>query len=721
MANLSNINNKFIVASDGKVGIGTTVLNAISGTNPTLTLGGTGISGGLILQKAGTDTARLYENAGNMVHQGMTGIGHHFYVNAATQAMVIDTSGNVGIGNTSPSDFLSWQKQLVVGSGSADAGITIYHGSGGGNQGAIVFADGNTGTDRYGGSISYNGADEMKFFTSTTERMRIDSSGNLGISGAPDLWYTGYIGVNIGYSSAIFSNNSASDTNVTALVQNAYLNSGATAWIYKRSDEANMLQLVNGEYRFYQASSGTAGNSISWNQNMTIDNSGNVGIGTASPGAKLEVVDSNNYAKMGDLQGDSTMSLRMADNFAFPVEVQAYGSELRFNTATTSGAIPSVKMNVLPSGNVGIGETSPSDKLQIGQGHSVLVGDYFQLGSGSASIMGALGWNRDTTSGVIYNTNFGAFQMHNNEGKLCLQGYNASGVNQFQHEFYNNGNVYFVGNVGIGLTNPTVKLHVVDTTTLVGVFASNNSTRAELAIDNTSTNSVRLGLKATPSGAIIDSTNHSGSSGQPLIFQLNASEKMRITSGGVLLVNRTSSLLGVHTIQGDISDGGASVLTVYNQNLSDSSPAINAAKNSATTSSSARFIQFYADGGTIPMGGIVGNGASNVQFAAISDIREKENIKTIESSLNKISKLNPVEFDWKKSGEHINAGFIAQEVEEVFPEYVVENISNEGEEERKGLTGGMTSGIVAHLVKSIQELKADNDSLKARIETLENN
>ena len=43
MANLSNINNKFIVASDGKVGIGTTVLNAISGTNPTLTLGGTGI------------------------------------------------------------------------------------------------------------------------------------------------------------------------------------------------------------------------------------------------------------------------------------------------------------------------------------------------------------------------------------------------------------------------------------------------------------------------------------------------------------------------------------------------------------------------------------------------------------------------------------------------------------------------------------------------------
>ena len=197
-----------------------------------------------------------------------------------------------------------------------------------------------------------------------------------------------------------------------------------------------------------------------------------------------------------------------------------------------------------------------------------------------------------------------------------------------------------------------------------------------------------------------------------LRFGTNNTERMRITSGGALLVNRNSSLTGFHTIQGDESGGGSAVLTVYNQNLSDISPALNAIKNSTTTTSTARFMQFYANGGALPMGGIVGNGASNVQFAAISDIREKENIKTIESSLNKISKLNPVEFDWKKSGEHINAGFIAQEVEEVFPEYVVENISNDGEEERKGLTGGMTSGIVAHLVKAIQELKAEIEILK---------
>ena len=116
------------------------------------------------------------------------------------------------------------------------------------------------------------------------------------------------------------------------------------------------------------------------------------------------------------------------------------------------------------------------------------------------------------------------------------------------------------------------------------------------------------------------------------------------------------------------------------------------------------------------MGGIVGNGASNVQFAALSDIREKENVKTISGSLDKINSLNPVEFDWKKSSEHINAGFIAQEVEEIFPEYIVENVSNEGEEERKGLTGGLSSGIVAHLVKSIQELSAKLEALECQCE-----
>ena len=134
------------------------------------------------------------------------------------------------------------------------------------------------------------------------------------------------------------------------------------------------------------------------------------------------------------------------------------------------------------------------------------------------------------------------------------------------------------------------------------------------------------------------------------------------------------------------------------------------------------FVRFYANVtnvGATSMGGIVGNGANNVQFAALSDIREKENITSLSGSLLKIKNLNPVEFDWINTKEHCNAGFVAQEVDLIFPEYVVENTSKEGEEERKGLTGGMTSGIIPHLVKAIQEQQTIIEDLKARIETLE--
>ena len=202
----------------------------------------------------------------------------------------------------------------------------------------------------------------------------------------------------------------------------------------------------------------------------------------------------------------------------------------------------------------------------------------------------------------------------------------------------------------------------------------------------------------------------------------DANERMRITDAGGLIVGASgvsdvNSVVSQHLIEGNSTLSGIAPTGIYSNSGTANVPVLNILNRDESTNSTCRFIQFYAsvtNAGAVAMGGIVGNGASNVQFASLSDIREKENVKTINSSLDKISKLNPVEFDWKKTGEHIKAGFIAQEVENIFPEYVVENISNEGEDERKGLTGGMTSGIVAHLTKSIQELKAEIELLKSK-------
>ena len=59
------------------------------------------------------------------------------------------------------------------------------------------------------------------------------------------------------------------------------------------------------------------------------------------------------------------MSLRMADSSTYPVDIQAYSSELRFNTASSSGATPTVKMTIKPDGNVGIGDSSPDHRLVV--------------------------------------------------------------------------------------------------------------------------------------------------------------------------------------------------------------------------------------------------------------------------------------------------------------------------------------------------------------------
>jgi len=209
-----------------------------------------------------------------------------------------------------------------------------------------------------------------------------------------------------------------------------------------------------------------------------------------------------------------------------------------------------------------------------------------------------------------------------------------------------------------------------------------------------------------------------------LITNVNGSERARIDSSGNLLVGTTSNSINGSFGSGFTSsntNGGSGNLFVYNSASSsgDTAPCLALQKAMTTTSSSARFVQFYANGTGTPMGGIVGNGASNVQFASISDEREKTNIQSITGSLSKINALRPVEFDWIADGSHVPAGFVAQEVETVFPEFVVENMSNDGQEERKGLTGGMTGGIVAHLVKAIQEQQAIITSLTARIEALE--
>ena len=94
------------------------------------------------------------------------------------ESMRIDSSGNVGIGTSSPASFDATGRKLVVGTGSGDQGMTIYTGTGNSN---IFFASGTTGSQAYNGYIQYNQSSNSMLFgvNAGVERMRIDSSGKL--------------------------------------------------------------------------------------------------------------------------------------------------------------------------------------------------------------------------------------------------------------------------------------------------------------------------------------------------------------------------------------------------------------------------------------------------------------------------------------------------------------------------------------------------------------
>ena len=101
--------------------------------------------------------------------------------NATSTAMTLDSSGDVGIGNTVASSMVG-TGSLTIGSGVSGqaAAYTVYSNSD--TYGALYFADATSGTARYAGGVEYNHTnDRLSLSTNATGRLFITSNGNVGI------------------------------------------------------------------------------------------------------------------------------------------------------------------------------------------------------------------------------------------------------------------------------------------------------------------------------------------------------------------------------------------------------------------------------------------------------------------------------------------------------------------------------------------------------------
>jgi hypothetical protein len=179
--------------------------------------------------------------------------------------------------------------------------------------------------------------------TNTAERMRIDSSGNVGIGVTPESWYTGgqMRALQVGGTTAVMS---LFDTR-SIFANNYYLKAGTGADTYINTDEATQYYQEAGNHIWKHATSGTADTTISWSESMRIDSNGTVLVGKTATTLSVAGVFIGASGSVG--------ATRASDDC------------LTLNRTGNDGAIASFYKNGAPIGSIGTGN---GGNLYIGSG-----------------------------------------------------------------------------------------------------------------------------------------------------------------------------------------------------------------------------------------------------------------------------------------------------------------------------------------------------------------
>ena len=619
-----------------------------------------------------------------------------FYVRSGSEKLRITDAGNVGIGNTAPTGKLTISEAAGFNAPTTVTAANTYlqlgsadYATNGKFMIGFGYTDGATNTH----SPAYMGFDmtsssgdtkgDLTFFTrnvttdtAPTERMRINSSGNVGIgrtSASQKLDVNGIIvsdsatngfRASDGFSGAYYSEFSSD------------LNSGTTSVDTHIDSVAGTGWAAQIKFRTQQ-------NGGTLNEVMRIASSGNVGIGTSSPADSLEVAGNvasahririNNANASGAetlsfTQGSTFKSWIEFDNSTSNFDVWQYtNNALRFGTNNTE------RMRIDSSGNLLVSGTSTTP-----WGNATGTAADNQFIAREDGILGATAYKSTTNVGYV-----GYFNRTATDGGILA--------------FNKNGST--VGSVGVNASN----LLQVSSASSGGLFLADNTTNivgfanGENSFRPASDNVVNLGKTDRrfkdlylsskvhlqyPGNSYYAKVEVDSSTNLILGAGPNGAEAARIDSSGNLLVGTTTTGPGAQS--GVAIAGGATSSDVY-------------IRHANGTSSGAVYAAFIYN--TSQIGSITQNSTTGVLYNTSSDQRLKDNIVDAPSASDDIDAIQVRSFDWKADGSHQKYGMVAQELQSVAPEAVT------GDADSDDMMGVDYSKLVPMLVKEIQSLRA---------------
>jgi hypothetical protein len=269
------------------------------------------------------------------------GSGPHIFSIGGSEQMRLTSTG-LGIGTSSPASKLHVIGTIGVSTDNAARGQLSWDGTNG---------------------LYLNNTDNtpLRFGTSNTERMRLDSSGNLGLGVTPSAW-SGFKAFEVASAGSAIWSSGVTDIRMSA---NMYYNG---AYRYAGTGAATRYEQSSGLHAWYTAPSGTAGNAISFTTAMTLDASGNLGVGTTSPTYKLVVSNAGaaglEISPTGGIGGGGFVQAYNRSSGTF-FDFTTYAANIIF--ATGAGT---ERARIDSSGNLLVGSTSSSSTS--GSGFKVL-------------------------------------------------------------------------------------------------------------------------------------------------------------------------------------------------------------------------------------------------------------------------------------------------------------------------------------------------------------